>query len=69
MEENQFTMSLLERDEKIPVSKQETVIVVSRTLREQNDRRRRWLVLKLSLIAIFAVWLVWAIFFTPVAKA
>ena len=48
--------------EKIPVQNKETVIVVTSTVQEQNVRKRRWTVLKVTLILIFMVWLIWALF-------
>ena len=51
--------------DKIPVSSKETVIVVTRTVQEQNTRRKRWIVLKVSIALIFIVWIVWALFFAP----
>ena len=52
-------------DEKIPVSSNETIIVMSRTMREQRLRQRRWMALYGAIAFMFFVWLLWALFFTP----
>ena len=63
--DDEYRMSLLEKSEKIPIATQETVIVLSSTVREQNLRRKRWIALKVSVVALFVAWLLWALFFTP----
>ena len=63
-----FKKITLEGIEKIPVQQKETVVIVSSTVMEQNVRRRRWTILKVSVILLFVAWLVWALIFAPGAS-
>lgn len=52
---------LLTSEEKLPVTQGETVIVVTRTIKEQRVRQRRWYVFYSFSAALFVIWLLWAL--------
>jgi hypothetical protein len=60
-----MTEQLLMSSEKLPIYYKDTVVVVTRTMRENRQRQNRRLVVAFAVFTLFAAWLVWALFFVP----